>query len=738
MAIVSPLNSNSDGLFHAFTDNASEDTVAKKSVKLRKCTLISWAIIILLVSIVFITTIALLLVWNAKCQAKITAIEKRDTYCDLGVCNNKFRVPPLIVISLDGFRSSYLSQNITPAIQRLISCGTHSKYLLPSFPSKTFPNHYTIATGLYPAWSGIVDNQFYDPNFNEFFKKNVTRSGWFLGEPIWSTVKRAGLKSGVYFWPGSEGIVLDNLPTYWKTYNFTVPFTQRIDSAIEWLKLPEGERPSLVQIYFEQPDVAGHSGGPESEEVRTAMILMDGMINYLTKKLIREGLMGCVNLILLSDHGMQKIVKSRSVVTGNNLSSKFNDMFFPGVVARIQVNENGNKDVDEMISNMACKRGTDYLIYKKDLVPIRFHYAGSARIGDVIFKGRPEVCVFLTDQQKNDYKLLGDHGYDNRIVSMRAIFVAIGPDIAEKREIDDFQNIELYNLFAYLLRIDAAPNNGTNGTLFSVLRNPPPIPETISSEPSLQCTKLSSLTKCNTSLDCSRITDVYRNCSQVMQSSVGFTEDFIGEHCNLPFCDALIHFNQESQQTVMVEGILRKSTWRLEPKKTCMTYFDEIPSIHSCETARSENFTSISLFANIGLRFPFGYYLSSYGDLLFFSGPIYDKDGDGVRDEIDIRESHDFISTAQPSHIFFVLMRCRNGQLIAANNLCKDIISLPYILPIHGENLNCLKPSEYLNDNTVRLRDIELLTGTQFFTDRNIWSAAEAIQLRTSLPEITY
>ncbi|VDK64656.1 unnamed protein product [Anisakis simplex] len=225
----------------------------------------------------------------------------------LKICS--FKSPPLIVMSTDGFRASYLRKNITPAIERLIDCGTHSKFMLPSFPSKTFPNHYAIATGLYPAWNGIVDNHFYDADLpRQYFSPSVHDQGWYLGEPIWNTVQKYNMKSAVYFWPGGESPVNGNncgtKPTIAMPYDSKVPFTQRIDKVIEWLNLADDQRPSLIQVYIEQPDAAGHIGGPDSEVVKTAMITADAVVGYLTNRLLHEGLMGCVNLILVSDHGL--------------------------------------------------------------------------------------------------------------------------------------------------------------------------------------------------------------------------------------------------------------------------------------------------------------------------------------------------------------------------------------------------------------------------------------------------
>ncbi|VDM92288.1 unnamed protein product, partial [Onchocerca ochengi] len=553
---------------YEFKEDISANT-EEKGVQLPKSTLFAWGIVIPLLIIANIIFGGLYMIARAKFQKDKKIVEPPD-YSDLSVCKRKFDVPPLLIISSDGFRDSYLDKNITPTIQRLINFGTHSKYMIPTFPSKTFPNHYSIATGLYPAWHGIIDNHFYDPQFQAFFKKNTNQSGWYLGEPIWETAQKAGLKSGVFFWPGSEG--MGKLPNFWLRYNSSVPFTHRVDTLIKWLKLPDDERPSLIQAYFEEPDFAGHMSGPDSEAVRTAMILMDGMINYLIRRLTEEGIMGCINFIFLSDHGMQQMDITKSVITTNYLGPEFNDIFFSGVVARIEINQTAhssqNEDsiINDMILKMECQHGNNYVAYRKDLVPLRFHYAGSPRIGDIVIKGRPGVCIFLTDKEKESYKLFGDHGFDNRIVSMRAIFIAVGPDIAQNREINEFQNIELYNLFAHLLRIDAAPNNGTNGTLFTALRNPPNFPVTSIDHPPNQCTDQINIKTCNSSHDCPLMDDIYQNCPKTLHSSVSAAYDFPGQLCSLQLCNAIIYFDKKLQKTIMVEGILKNTMWMHETK----------------------------------------------------------------------------------------------------------------------------------------------------------------------------
>uniref|UniRef100_A0A1I7W2V1 NUC domain-containing protein n=1 Tax=Loa loa TaxID=7209 RepID=A0A1I7W2V1_LOALO len=622
-----------------------------------------------------------------------------------------FAKTPLLIISLDGFRNSYMEQNITPAIDSLFYCGTHSKYMLPSFPSKTFPNHYTIATGLYPAWHGIVDNRFYDEELGAFFKKSTQKPGWYLGEPIWLTAQKAGLKSAVFFWPGSENS--EKLPNYWMKYDSSTPFTSRVDTIIKWLQLPENERPTLIQVYFEEPDLAGHKYGPHSQAVRTALILTDGIINYLLRRLDDQGLMGCINVIIVSDHDADSITSS-------------------------------------IMTKLQCQHGNNYLMYGKDTVPIRFHYGGSSRIGDIIISARPETSIFLTAEQNESYTRLGDHGYDNRIDSMRAIFIAFGPDIGMNRVIDSFQNIELYNLFAYLLRIDAAPNNGTDGALFDVLRTLPTIPMTAVDHPPDQCTNMINIKMCNFSHNCPVMDDIYQRCPMIFYSSISASKmHFTGELCRINLCDAIIYFDRKFQKTIMVEGIIRQSIWVQKTNENCVTYIENVMQINLCETPKNDSYSVISLFGNLDryntldlarMIVPKAFsdgiwqyilstiteYLTKYGNMRFFSGPIYDQNGDGVRD------SDDQIRDGNPSHLFFVFMWCANSAL-TDYTLCKDIIFHPYILPLKDSNLNCLDPPEYLHDNAVRMRDIELLTGMEFFTDRSVWSNYEAIKLRTML-----
>ncbi|MFH4980323.1 hypothetical protein AB6A40_007032 [Gnathostoma spinigerum] len=230
------------------------------------------------VSIIFTTLLCLTVVVIAGVALTTTVTSKAEDVKRVrrdisyqqcrAVCRKEFRIPPLVLISLDGFWAQYLERGLAPNLESVAECGVRAKYMRPVFPTKTFPNHYSIATGLYPESHGIIDNRMWDPSVEgENFKASTTVPGFYLGEPIWNTVIKNGQKSAVFFWPGSEAEVGGLKPTYFMKYNGSVPFSTRVDQIVQWLLLPEDQRPSFVAAYISQPDENGHKYGPFSEKV---------------------------------------------------------------------------------------------------------------------------------------------------------------------------------------------------------------------------------------------------------------------------------------------------------------------------------------------------------------------------------------------------------------------------------------------------------------------------------------
>uniref|UniRef100_A0A1I8C045 NUC domain-containing protein n=1 Tax=Meloidogyne hapla TaxID=6305 RepID=A0A1I8C045_MELHA len=304
---------------------------------------------------------------------------------------------------MDGFRADYLKRGITHSVSRILECGSSAKYMLPSFPSKTFPNHFTIVTGLYPESHGIVDNHFYDE---------------YMPNEIWNTVAKNGKKSAVFFWPGSEVAIQGILPTYRFTYDSSKPFYTRAKQVIDWLQLEESERPSFLAMYFEQPDTAMHREGPDSDAVNSALIYVDAMINYLMHQ--------------LDDNDPQ--------VGG----------VFGGTIGHINFRDSTNSSfIDQVLAPMTCLGGQKFRVYTRYTMPMRYHYTRSSRIGEIVIDSTAGGRVFIDQKSLKEHGPMekGDHGYDNRMREMRALFGAWGPSIKNGYEIEPFQNIELYNLF---------------------------------------------------------------------------------------------------------------------------------------------------------------------------------------------------------------------------------------------------------------------------------------------------
>ena len=227
--------------------------------------------------------------------------------------------PPLVLLSLDAFRWDYcaLHPAETPNLRRLVSEGVTARALIPVFPTNTFPNHYTIVTGLYPSHHGIINNQFFDPASGTFFRYNQSASArdpaWWGGEPIWITAAKQGRASACSFWPGSEAAIGGLRPTYWKPYNYNgISFEKRLEELIAWLRLPAARRPAVVTFYLEETNTAGHRYGPGSPQLIAAIKLLDGRVGALAARLRAEGI--TPNLVIVSDHGMTACDAQRVVL----------------------------------------------------------------------------------------------------------------------------------------------------------------------------------------------------------------------------------------------------------------------------------------------------------------------------------------------------------------------------------------------------------------------------------------
>ncbi|XP_046845830.1 venom phosphodiesterase 2-like [Xenia sp. Carnegie-2017] len=415
---------------------------------------INWIIAVLTLGILIIAgvVVAVVLLTNDNNAEKSTSMVFRY---------------PVILISADGFRHDYLMEGLAPNITQFGKSGVRAKFMLSQFPTKTFPNHYSIVTGLYPESHGIVFNSFYDPDLRRRFSipKSTYPKFWQAAEPIWITAKNYGIKSASYYWVGSE--VEGKQPTYFRKYNQSIPFSDRVNQVLEWLKLPPEERPSFITLYFHQPDYTGHSHGPESPEVKQQIRLVDGSIGQLMNALEKMNMSDSVNIILLSDHGMAD-VNCNDTIYMDKYGVLANELYISngGSVLSFNVRYKGNRE--KIFDKIKCKNDSFQSFYKWDL-PKRMHFSNNKRIDDVIVLADVGELLSVNSSRKYPKCSRGAHGYDSILPDMWTIFMARGPSFLKDKAVEHFSNIEIYNLLAALLKIKPAPNNGTLGSLNNLL-----------------------------------------------------------------------------------------------------------------------------------------------------------------------------------------------------------------------------------------------------------------------------
>ncbi|XP_073000471.1 uncharacterized protein [Typha latifolia] len=390
----------------------------------------------------------------------------------------KLKRPVVILVSSDGFRFGYQFKTPTPSIHRLIANGTEAEMgLIPVFPTLTFPNHYSIVTGLYPSFHGIINNHFVDPETGEVFTMSSHQPKWWLGEPLWETVVDQGFIAATYFWPGSEVSKgsWNCPPKYCRHYDGSVPFEQRVDTVLSYFDLPSDEIPVFFTLYFEDPDHQGHQVGPDDPEITAAVSRIDDMIGRLIGGLEKRGIFEDVSIILLGDHGMvgtcdKKLIFLDDLSPWIKIPHDWVQSTTPLLAIRppdgISTSEVVAK-MNEGLSSGKVENGNYLKIFLKEDLPGRLHYSASYRIPPVIGMLEEGYKVELKRTKRNECG--GAHGYDNKFFSMRTIFIAHGPQFERGRKVPSFENVEIYNLIASILKLNGAPNNGSASFPGSIL-----------------------------------------------------------------------------------------------------------------------------------------------------------------------------------------------------------------------------------------------------------------------------
>ncbi|KAL2130228.1 hypothetical protein VTI74DRAFT_6725 [Chaetomium olivicolor] len=384
--------------------------------------------------------------------------------------------PTTILISLDGFRADFLNRGLTPTLNAFVKEGVSPLYMNPSFPSVTFPNHYTIATGLYPEAHGVVGNSFWDPTLQAQFyytdPKRSMDSKWWNGEPFWVTAQKQGLKTAIHMWPGSEAHILNTEPTYIDTYNGREMLSNKVDRILGFLDMPDADRPQIVAAYVPNVDSDGHKYGPNSTEIQFTIQKVDKMLGSIFRGLEERHLTDIVNVIIVSDHGMATTDTSRLIQLEDVVDlSRIEHIDGWPLIGLRPKNPNELQDIYNEV--MQKTKGNPNLeVYLRDVdMPERYHFSKNERIAPLWIVPKAGWALVKMDEmnvkeaQAKDmvYRPRGLHGYDHEHPLMRAIFIARGPAFPHEpnSRVEVFQNIEVYNMLCDSVGITPAPNNGT-------------------------------------------------------------------------------------------------------------------------------------------------------------------------------------------------------------------------------------------------------------------------------------
>uniref|UniRef100_A0A3P9MDC3 Ectonucleotide pyrophosphatase/phosphodiesterase family member 1 n=1 Tax=Oryzias latipes TaxID=8090 RepID=A0A3P9MDC3_ORYLA len=702
-----------------------------------------------------------------------------------------FSRPPLILVSLDGFRAQYLTdhQSHLRIIGALRNRGTTAPYIRPVYPTKTFPNHYTIVTGLYPESHGIVDNRMYDVTRNAFFslkspEKNNPK--WYQGEPIWITAMHQKLKAATYFWPGSDVAINGTLLLKALSIHSGITFKTRVSTLLNWLSLPEEKRPDFYTLYLDEPDSSGHRYGPRSLEVIDALKNVDDMVGELMDGLTERNLHHCVNIIIISDHGMEEASCEKAAFVSNYLPHTSDFEVIQGPAARIRPKRLPEDFFScEFLSSLPSLMQSCFkpccLPYLKEHLPKRMHFANNIRIerGHLYMKPGWQAAL-----NQNEVKRCsgGFHGSDNIFTNMQGIFIGYGPGFLQNTIVPPFENIEVYNLMCDLLNIRPAPNNGTHGSLNHLLKNPvhhPVHPAQLSHETPCEAAEPAPIYSlhCNSGKDEHVIFLIFFSLQEtemnrillesqrrvhhpygtpgVVQSGANFCLlyhlDYINGYSKdrlMPLwvsysIQPLVSFISKlfliqlmlSHQQCLQYKVDRSLTYGLlHPHCKCVTLFKSLSSQPTSNYLLPK--LSFYIFPEVW-NYIHQSLLPKYSQQLnginILSGPIFDTDYDGNVDPVREVSGNE---APIPTHFFLILNSCQNLTLLPTN--CVGPLKVQsFILPHRPDYSEVCKESDlefvesWMSFHTARVRDIELLTGLSFYHSRI--SVEETLQLKTFL-----
>lgn len=366
--------------------------------------------------------------------------------------------PYVILISLDGYRHDYTERFQPPNLSTFIEEGVQAESMLPCFPSKTFPNHYSIATGMRPENHGLINNTFYDPEKNALYKisdrEKVTDGSWYSGTPIWVQAAKSGMVTASYFFVGSEADVQGIRPTYYYDYNGSIPNEERTQQVIKWLQLPEIQRPHLISMYFSDMDDTGHRAGPNDDDaLKETLFELDKTLGDFFKDL--EQLNLPINIIIVSDHGMEEVLTENYIPVESLEDDEYYKTINGGATLHFHLKKKA--DLEAVYKSLKAKED-HFKIYKTKESPYYQANPSNPRIGDLIavvdhhyyFMGARRIALLKARGDKTG----GQHGFPINNKDIEAIFYANGSHFQSSMTIPSFENIHVYPLICEILGLE--------------------------------------------------------------------------------------------------------------------------------------------------------------------------------------------------------------------------------------------------------------------------------------------
>lgn len=376
----------------------------------------------------------------------------------------------VLLISLDGFRVDYLDLGITPNLARIAREGVRAQWMTPSYPSLTFPNHYSIVTGLVPDHHGIIHNTMRDPALVKFSLSNRDAVGdarWWGGEPLWVGAEKAGLPTATLFWPGSEAAIGGVRPTRWRPFDEHMPVDARVDEVVGWLSEPDATRPRLATLYFEHIDHESHAFGPDSPQAHAEIRRLDAAIGRLLDGLAARGRLERANIVVVSDHGMATVPPGNVLPAEDLVPAEQAEVITLGQVVMVQPRPGFEAQVERRLVGAHAH----YDCWRKENMPKRWRTGTHPRTPAIVCQMREGWdMVRRAEIAKRPDHARGSHGYDPALPSMRALFLARGPAFRAGTTLPPFDNVDVYPLLARLIGIREAPNDGDIAPLLPALR----------------------------------------------------------------------------------------------------------------------------------------------------------------------------------------------------------------------------------------------------------------------------